>query len=846
MNDWTFALRQLRKTPVFTIVAVVSLALGIGASTAIFSLVNEFLLRSLPVRSPEELVLFRAVHGAQGRMSRRGEGPGSIDAATGRPSSTPLSLLIFERFRTERSPLSEVFAFAPFSQVHVLVSNVPETAASAQFVSGNYYRALGVAAILGRTITSDDDQPSASPVAVISYRFWERRFAGDTAVLGQTIAINKVAATIVGVTPPGFEGAMQAGETVDISVPLAHHIQFQPDRAERAEPWYWWVRVMGRLAPGAEAAQARATLEPLFQRAAREGWLASQTLEPNPAMPDDPILAADPGAQGENDVRRQYARSLRILLGLVGLVLVAACANVANLLVARGDTRRREVALRLALGARRGQIVRQLFIESLLLAFAGAALGIIFAWWGRDGLLALRPFGTTTVVLDLPLDASVLGFTLVIAVAATLIAGLPPALRATRVELAAQFGGARTLGGDGRSRLRHGLMVLQIALSLVLLVSTGLFVRTIAKLESVDPGFNIRNLVLFRIDATSAGYTRDRFATLHARVQTRLERLPGVAGVTFSRVALLSRTRQNMTFSILGSTPAPRAAMNALTNGIASNFFAVMELPLVRGRGFTDGDHAAAPSVAVVNQVFAQTYFGDASPLGRQLVFSAPTFNRTVEIVGVARDAKYTDLRGGTPATVYFPALQQLDGTANFAIRTTTEPAAIFPEIRAAMREIDSAVPIMNLRTQNEQLERLHGQEQLFAQLSGFFGLVTLALACIGLYGLMSHTVARRASEIGLRIAVGARPGQMLRLVVGESLRVVCLGASVGVAAAYASSRFIASMLFGVAPTDPLTYGGVVMILIAVALAGTLVPAYDASRIEPMKALSADHSAHVR
>jgi predicted permease len=840
MNDWTFALRQLRKTPVFTVVAVFSLALGIGANTAIFTLVNEFLLRSLPVRSPEQLVLFRAVHGAQGRMSRRGEGSGSIDA-TGRPSGTSLSLLIFERFRARRSSLSEVFAFAPFSQVHVLVNNVPETAASAQFVSGNYYGALGVSAIRGRTITIEDDQPSAAPVAVISYRFWERRFARDPAALGETIAINKVAATIVGVTPQGFEGALQAGETADISVPLAHHVRFQPDRAERAEPWYWWVRVMGRLAPGATAAHARASLEPVLQQAAREGWLASQTIEPNGLMPDDPILAADPGAQGENDVRRQYARSLRILLGLVGLVLVAACANVANLLVARGDARRREVALRLALGARRRQIVWQRLVESLLLAFAGAALGIILARWGRDLLLALRPFGATTVVLDLPLDASVLGFTLMIAVATTLTAGLPSALGATRVDLAMQFaGGARTLGSHGRSKLSQALMVVQIALSLVLLVSTALFARTIANLEAVDPGFNARNLVLFRIDATSAGYSRDRFAILHARIQTRLETLPGVAGITFSRVALLSRTRQNMTFSISGSTPAPGVAMNSLTNGVASNFFAALELPLVLGRGFTDGDHAAAPNVAVVNQAFARTYFGDVSPLGRQLVFSAPSFNRTVEIVGVARDAKYTDLRGVTPATVYFPALQQLDGTANFAIRTTSDPTAIFPAIRAAMREIDPTVPIMNLRTQNEQLERLHGQEQLFARLSGFFGLATLALACIGLYGLMSHMVARRTSEIGLRIAVGARPRQMLCLVVGESLRVVCLGASLGVAAAYASSRFIASMLFGVEATDPLTYGGAVMILIAVAVGGTLAPAYGASRIEPMKALKTD------
>ncbi len=840
MRNLRFAVRQLLKSPAFTGVAVLSLALGIGANTAIFSLVNEVLLHSLPVRHPEELVLFRAVEGAGGRMSLRGENNGSIDPVTGRESSTSFSLRMFERFRSQHSALKEIFAFAPFSQVNVLVGGVPEIATSAQMVSGNYHVALGVPAALGRTFTEDDDRPSATPVAVISFRYWEHRFGRDPKVLGKTIYLNKVATAIVGVTPQGFDGAMQTGESVDVSVPIAHYLRFQPDRAERAEPYYWWIRVMGRLAPGATAAQASASLEPTFQNAALEGWRTGQNLNTSGrSMPGAPILAADPGGQGENDARRQYAKSLQILMGLVGLVLIAACANVANLLLARGAARRREIALRLALGASRGRVVWQLLAEALLLAGLGAALGTLLAWWSRSLLLALRPFGNRAVVLDLPLDARVLGFTTAVAILTTLVFGLAPALRATRVDLTADFqGGTRLLGAGRRSRLSQALMVVQMALSLVLLVSTGLFVRTLRNLQDVDAGFNRRGLVLFRIDGTSAGYTLEQFAALHARLQQRLEKLPGVRAATFSRVALLSGVRQNSTFSIAGAPP--RSGSEAVnTNGLASNFFTAMELPIVLGRGFTDRDDEAAPKVAVVNQAFARKYVGE-NPIGRQITFSAPNNRDRFEIVGVAHDAKYTELRGETPPTVYLPALQRLEGEADFALRIDGAPGALFAPIRAAVRAIDPTLPVLDLRTQDEQIDRLHSQEQLFARLSGFFGLVALALASVGLYGLMSHAVVRRTSEIGLRMALGALPAHVLRMILSEAMALVSLGALVGIAAAYGSSRLIATMLFGLSPTDPLTYVGVVLALVAVALVASLVPARRASRVEPTVALRAE------
>ncbi len=847
LNDLRLAVRQLLKDPGFTAVALLSLALAIGANTAIFSLVSDFLLRSLPVRSPDELVLLQTTEGVRGRMSRAGENNGFIDPTTGRFKSSSFSLLTFERLRAQKSALSDVFAFSSFSQVNVLVDGQPETNVSAQLVSGNYHGALGVPAYLGRTLTPDDDRVSAAPVAVISFRYWERRFARDPAVLGSVIQINRVDSLIVGVTPRGFNGALQAGESADVSVPLAHYLRFQPDRAARAQPGYWWLRIMGRLAPGATPAQVRASLEPIFQEAAREGWLAGRSAgrPTDGQIPDNPTLAAEPGARGENDTRRQFARPLGILLGLVSLVLAAACANVANLLLARGAARAREIGLRLALGAGRGRIVRQLFAESLLLALAGAAFGTALAWWSRDLLLALRPFGSASAVLDLPLDARVLGFTIAVTVATALLFGLAPALRATRVNLSGQFQSrTRTLGSGGVSRLSQGLMILQIALSLVLLVTTGLFVRTLGNLQDVDAGFNRHGLILFRVDATSAGYTREQYAGLQARIQEGLERLPGVRAATFSSVALLTRTRQNKTITVPGYVPPAGGSMIVNTNGLAPNFFSAMELPLLLGRGFSARDDGTATRVAVVNQAFVRTFFAGENPVGRQIgIGPAPTDQ--VEIVGVAGDAKYTELRGDTPPTIYLPALQRLDGDASFAVRLAgpergQTATAVFSAIRTLVRDIDAALPMLNLRTQDEQIDRLNAQELLFARLSGFFGVLTLSLACVGLYGLISHAVLRRTGEIGLRMALGAPRLHVLRMILGESLALACLGIVTGAAGAYASGRLVATMLFEVSATDPLTFGSLAIALMAIAALASLLPALRASRIDPLVALKAE------
>jgi predicted permease len=845
--DLRHGLRQLAHSPGFTAVAVLSLALGIGANTAVFSLVNDVLLRALPVRDPDRLVLLRHTQGPSGRISRAGENNGSTDPLTGRASSTSFSLAAFEGFRAHHPGLSDVFAFAPFNQIQLLVDGVPETEVLGQLVSGGYHAGLGVSAVIGRPLTPDDDRLSAPPVAVISWRFWQRRFGADPSVIGRTVQVNRVPTVIVGVTPRGFSGAMQVGESADITVPMALHARFQPDRGlNRAQPWYWWVRVMGRLAPSATPAQVRAALEPILQGTAREGWRVSESLPVAAGagpMPEPPTLAADPGGQGENDSRRQYRSSLGVLMGLVGLVLLAACANVATLLVARGASRRSEVAVRLALGASRARIVRQLLAESLVLSGLAAALGAALAFWGRDLLVAFRQFSGSTVVLDLPIDSRVLAFTSLVSVGSATLFGLGPAWRASRVDLAPEFqGGARTVGRRSRSPGGRSLVVLQVAVSLVLLVGTGLFVRTLRNLQDVDPGFNPRALALFRIQAHAAGYGPSQFAAIHARIQERLAALPGVRAATFSNVALLARTRSGRRLSVAGGAPVADAPTSFHTNGVAPNFLEAMEIPLLLGRTFTSRDAAGAPRVAIVNETFTRQVFGRENPIGRHLAFGTTPMGggEDVEIVGVARDAKYTNLRDPAPATVYLAAAQQKDGEANYAVRAAGSPAALFGAIRAAVREVDPTLAVTDLRTQADQTARISGQEILFARVSGFFGVVALALAGVGLYGLTSYMVVRRTGEFGLRMALGALPRQVLALVLRESIALVLAGIVIGVVAAYGASGLVASLLFGLSPVDGVTYGTVPVVLMVVAALASLVPARRATRVNPVVALRSE------
>jgi predicted permease len=839
-QDLRYGARMLLKTPGFTAVAVLSLALGIGANTAIFSLLDAVVLKTLPVREPKELVLFNWLSGPK-RMARNVFGDIGPDVATGLTTSTSFSYLSFERLRDHNQSLVEVFAFVA-RQLSVNANGQAEFV-SGQLVSGGYYAGLGVQPVLGRTISVEDDKAAASPVAVITHRYWQLRFGLDPAVVGKTIKVNNIPCTIIGVTPPGFYGALQVGQSPDVSLPLALEPQLSQSNSPLSKPWVWWLRVMGRLKPEVSAERARAELEIAFQQSAQEGWVAAPAAQgqQNQEPRDVPRLRAVDGSQGLAELRQKRAQSLTVLMVIVGLVLLIACANVANLLLARAVTRQKELAVRLALGAGRSRLVRQLLTESVLLAGIGGMLGAVLAYWGKDLLLALQPWGGTGLALDLRLDLRVLGFTTAVSLLTGLLFGLTPALRATRIDLTpALKDKARNSAGGARSSLSKALVVVQVALSLVLLIGAGLFTRTLRNLQSLEAGFNRENLVTFGLDPKLNNYPGAQLAQLYQRLLERVEAIPGVRSATLSHYPVLGGSRNDASISVQGQTPQPGEDRRALVNEVAANFLETLEVPILRGRGLTLQDDERAPKVAVINQALARRYFGNEDPIGQRFGLGGLETSGQIEIVGVAKDAKYFDLRGEMPPTVYLPYFQNPASNAYFVVRTTGEPTAMIALIRQTVREIDSSLPLSSLHTVRQQVESGWAQERLFASLSGFFGLLALLLASIGLYGVMAYGVARRTNEIGIRMALGAQAQDVIRLVLRESLMLVALGVGIGLATALATTRLIASQLFGLTPMDPLTITLATLLLAGVAGLAGYLPARRASRVDPLVALRCD------
>ena len=839
-QDLRYGVRMLLKAKSFTAVAVLSLALGIGANTALFSLIDAVLLKVLPVKKPSELVLFNWLSGPRG-MAHRTDGSTSDDPATGMRTSTSFSFLTFERFRDHNEMLSGVFAFAPFEQLNVNVDGVAEVAGG-QLVTGGYCEALGIQALLGSTIRPGDDESGANPVVVISHRYWERRFAGDPTIIGKKINVNNVPFTLIGVTPRDFFGTLQVGESPDLTIPMSLEPQLRPRSQSLRQAWFWWVRIMGRLKPGVAAEQARANLEGPFQQSALEGWEAGLAQFPSrgqaesPQRPDMPTLRVRSGSQGLNELRSEYSQPLMILIIVVGVVLLIACANVANLQLSRAATRQKEIAVRLALGASRIRLIRQLLTESVLLALIGGAGGVIFANWGKDVLLALRPWGGGDLMLELKLDLRVLGFTIAISAITGILFGLAPALQATRVDLTpALKDNARSVMGGSRSLLTKTLIIVQVAMSLVLLIGAGLFVRTLRNLQAVDVGFNRENLLLFRVDPRLSGYSGPQIADLYQRITERIEAVQGVRSAAISRHPLLSGNRRTSNITAVGSAHQSNDAV--YINLVSPNFFETMEMPLLVGHGFTSRDDQRAPKVAVINQTLARKYFGDDNPVGRRFTYGGTEEGEKVEIIGVVRDAKYTSLRQETPATLYTPYLQEAPGQVNYAVRTDGDVNAMIGSIREAVREVDSNLPLYSVKTQSQQSNESVRGERLFATLASFFGAVALLLACIGLYGVMSYGVARRTNEIGIRMALGATAHGVTRMVMRETIVIVLIGVAIGLGTAFATTRLIASMLFGLIPTEPLTISLAVVVMIGVAAVSGYLPARRASKVDPMIAL---------
>jgi predicted permease len=847
MTDIRYAIRMLKKHPAFVLVAVLTIAIGVGANTALFSVVDAVLLKKLPVKDPDQLVLFNASWNTEKFGPGGFNGTNLFDPDTNFTVGTSFPLQTLARFRQEQSVLSDVFAFSPVD----ITMNAGGRAevVSAQAVSGNYYSALGVPAHVGRTITDTDDNAGVTPVAVLSHRFWTRRFNGDPSIVGKQVNLNNVAFTIAGVTPEAFTGTSEVGSTQDVTIPIAWEQQVSGERTNLRGAGIWWLRVMGRLKPGATIEQAQEAFAEPFQASVLEHRAARQARATQPLRTIDPKdlprLGAISGSQGEMDSRRGLAAPLRLLLGVVGVVLLIACANVANLLLARASARQKEIAVRLALGASRGRLIRQLLTESVLLAVAGGALGMLFALWIKNGLLVVTEWGGPDMTaLEPSLDLRVFGFTFGLSVLTGFVFGIVPALRATRFDLTPTLkDAARGSSAINRSLLSKSLVVAQVSLSVLLLMGAGLLVRTLRNLQHVETGFNSQNLLLFSIDPSLIGYEDDRLAAFYEQMFARLEAVPGVQAVTFSRNALLSYSANTSSVYLDGEFGPDGKLRDSDTkiHTVRENFLPAMEIPLLLGRNLSPQDDARAQRVAVVNQAFVKAHFPNTNPLGKRFGFE-PDKPGEIEIVGVARDAKYTSQRAAIEPTAYQPWRQAIDRMqiATVEVRTNGDPSSFVAGIREAMQQVDSNLPLTNIRTQIEQADKTLAMERTLAKLFTLFGLIAQQLAAIGLYGVMAYTVAQRTKEIGIRMALGADRARVLKMILRQGMVLTVIGVGIGLAAAYMLTKYLESlteMLFGVEARDPWTFLASGGLLIVVALVACLIPARRATRVDPLVAL---------
>src|SRR3954462_4509088 len=856
-RDLKYAIRGLARSPLFTTVALLSIALGIGANTAIFTLVNEVLLRALPVRAPQQLVLFNGPRNHYGSNS----------------GGNMLSFPMYEDFRDNfvdsparlprvthtvpnPAPTPKVFSgvFARRAvPMNVGVDGQTERVPG-ELVSGTYFQVLGVRAAVGRVIGPDDDKErGTSSVAVLSYDYWRTRFGGDPAVVGKVLTVNNTKLTIIGVSQPGFNG-VDIGYVPNIRVPATMKAQMTPNWDDVDNRRSRWVNVFARLKPGVSMDQALSAIQPFFH-----GLLEQEVLEASfgstTAYTREQFLKGQvsllAAAQGRSPIRQQLSQPLWLLLGIVGGVLLIACANVASLLIARATSREKEIAVRLALGASRGRIVGQLLVESVLLAGIGGILGLVIAAWTTRFLLGFLPVSDTPHVISGSIDNRVLLFNFALSLVTGLIFGLVPALRSTRPSLAPtlkdQVGAV--VGGGGGVRLRKGLVVAQVMVSVLLLISAGLFIRSLRNLRTLDLGLKTGNLIAFNLAPTLSGYTPLRTKQFDKQVLDRVSALPGVTGMAFAQIGLLEGNEWDSSMSVEGYQPKPGESMNPFCNAVSPGYFKTMGIPLIAGRDFDDRDagfeagdpKAQLPSykVAIVNESFAKRYFGDRSPLGRHIGFGMNPGTKTpIEIVGVVKDSKYTGVRDDIPRQVFFAFMENdTVGGAVMYVRTTSQPDAAFGAVRQVLRQLDSNIPIYNLRTLDHQIDQSLLNDRLIATLSTAFGVLATLLAVIGLYGVMAYTVARRTREIGVRMALGAGPGDVIWLVMREVIVLVGSGLALGLIASWGLSRFVSSQLYGISGTDPMTMAAAASMLALVAALAGYVPARRATRVNPVLAL---------
>jgi macrolide transport system ATP-binding/permease protein len=842
-QDVRYTFRSMAGSKLFTGMAILSLALGIGANTAIYSFMDGVMLRALPVQHSEQLVIlnWRAKSDAPVVHSHWGS---DYDEPGGGRTSPNFPYPAFDLLRDHNDVFSSLFGHVGGGRLNLVIDGNAELA-SGQYVTGGFFSGLGVPPAAGRLIDPDDDRLGAPPVAVITNDYWHTRFGASPSVVGKHIQINGTSFTIAGVSAPEFYGVSPAGKP-SVFLPMANIGLTHPQDGQSmfSDGTYYWIELMGRLKNGVTLKEAQAQLAGPFH-----GFVQG-TATKDRERADLPSLWLQEGGSGVDSLRRQYSKPLWILMAMVGLILAVACFNIANLLLARAASRRREIALRLSLGAGRFRIVRQLMTESVVLAILSGIAGIGVAELCIRFLLLMLTNGNDNFTVNVRLDWRVLSFTLLIAIVSGIFFGLAPALQSIRVDITPALKETRASESHGKARrfgvrfgLSQALVVGQIGISLLLVVAAGLFVRTIANLHSVNLGFNAENILIFNLDATQAGYQDASLKQFYKELEQRFQSIPGVRSATSSDMPLVGGWSSSTSITVPGIPQPPEGQRGPNTSyaQVGSTFFETMEIPIVAGRAIDKRDVEGGPVAAVVNQVFAEKYFHGQNPVGRHFGLGGKANATDLEIVGIARTARYSSLKREIPPVTYIAWIQAPKSRRLremvFELRATGDPLALSKTVRQIVHEVGPQVPVADITTQSRRIDQTISQERTFAKLCACFGALALLMACVGLYGTMAYAVARRTGEIGIRMALGATRGRVVRMVLREVAVLSAFGLLVGLVAAYQTTAFLKSFLFGVKPNDPVAIGASVAILIACALLAGYLPAFRASRIDPMAAL---------
>ncbi|MGB6877561.1 MAG: ABC transporter permease [Candidatus Acidiferrales bacterium] len=831
IQDIKYALRMLAKSPGFAAIAILTLALGIGANTAIFSFTDQVLLRMLPVPDPGQLVVLRS--------------PGPNPGRTSSDLTDNAQIFSYPMYKDLRDRSSVFSGLLACFAVDVNVSGHGSTqSGTGELVTGNYFQTLEVQPALGRVFDANDETaPGANPVAVLSYGYWTRKFGADPSILDKTLTVNGTALTVVGVARKGFDG-VQVGSLPDIFIPITMLTQMAPtsglDLGKRTDHF---VAILGRLKPGVSRAQAQASLQPIYAPLLEEDMKLLKIPSTSPRRKpflDKPLQLVD-GAQGRQVVQPGAEEPLLVLLGMVALVLLIACANLASLLVARGEARQREIAVRLALGAGRGRLVRQLLTESLMIGIAGGVAGVAFASWCLNTMVGAIPSGTGMVGLTAKLDPRVLWFAAAVTIVTSVLFGLAPALRATRVNLQSTLKDQGSSVSEGRSniRLRKVLIIAQVALTAVLLVGAGLLARTLSNLEHANLGVRTENILQFSVEPDLNGDKPPQTLALGQQARQAIAALPGVRSVTVSEEEVFANDDNSSNITPEGYTVRPDEDTNVFWAYISPNYFSTMGIPLVAGREFTDADTTASQKVIIINQKLAQRFFAGRNPIGMHIARGGgSSVHPDMEIVGVVADSKWDGPRANIVPFLYEPYTQDPEiGTLVFYVRTERDPAQMAATLHETMERLDANLPINDMRTLTQQISNEMFNDRLVAVLSMSLALLAALMAALGLYGVLAYVVARRTREIGIRMALGGQRRDILRLVLGQGARLTLIGGAIGIVVALALTRLTTSLLYGVSASDPLTFVAVAILLVLVSGAACYIPARRAMKVDPMVAL---------